>query len=117
MESLVLDMKLHDLTGWLKRHSMFVVKYLHYGVIGTMKLHDLTGWLKECIYLIKVATVWKLFGFGTHVSNYILSSSIAILDIYNCRVIQMALFNILSCSPVFIPVCFQSDPGSQFSLV
>jgi hypothetical protein len=43
-------MMLHDLTGWLKHHSITQFKFLHHSVIGGMKVHDLTGWLKDSLF-------------------------------------------------------------------
>jgi hypothetical protein len=43
------SMKLHDLTGWLKKQSTQQVKFLHHSVIGGLKMHDLTRWLKDSL--------------------------------------------------------------------
>jgi hypothetical protein len=40
-------MKLHDLTGWLKKQSTSQFKFMYHSVIGGMKVHDLTGWVKD----------------------------------------------------------------------
>jgi hypothetical protein len=40
-------MKLHDLTGWLKKQSTSQFKFMYHSVIGGMKVRDLTGWLKD----------------------------------------------------------------------